>query len=174
MLHNHLMTPKVNMVYTQPGQSPLVNFFHPTQWAPVWYSVMEALDKASLIRLAQTSQTIRYWIISASGLWDINKPLQRFFEDPIAFRSQLGACDAIMSGGFALRFFEHFLRGNVGLNIYVQQGRKSEALHQHLTCVAGYVLGSRNESPESKRENLFEITQVSRCGIFSAQRTATG
>ncbi|KAH0379898.1 hypothetical protein KCU92_g7876, partial [Aureobasidium melanogenum] len=60
--------------------------------------------------------------------WNINQRLARFVNDPKGFRSKLGQADALISGTFALLFFAQLYWLDSGLDIYVQQGSKADAL----------------------------------------------
>lgn len=119
------------------AQSSLVSLFHPSQYAPVRDRLLLALDCPSLVRLAQTSRDMREYILSA---WNINIRLLRFFDDPVAFRSRLGQCDALIAGSFALQFFEGVTWRESDLDIEVRAGPNLEAMHDYLVSDGGYEL----------------------------------
>ncbi|KAH0167768.1 hypothetical protein KCU86_g17818, partial [Aureobasidium melanogenum] len=64
--------------------------------------------------------------------WNINQRLARFVNDPKEFRSRLGQADALISGTFALLFFAQLYWLDSGLDIYVQQGLKADALIRYI------------------------------------------
>ncbi|KAG9560990.1 hypothetical protein KCU97_g17663, partial [Aureobasidium melanogenum] len=64
--------------------------------------------------------------------WNINQRLARFVNDPKEFRSRLGEADALISGTFALLFFAQLYWLDSGLDVYVQQGPKANALLRYI------------------------------------------
>ncbi|KAH0371254.1 hypothetical protein KCU65_g1915, partial [Aureobasidium melanogenum] len=64
--------------------------------------------------------------------WNINRRLARFVNDPKEFRSRLGEADALISGTFALLFFAQLYCLDSGLDIYVRQGSKADALIRYI------------------------------------------
>lgn len=100
---------------------------------------MRAFDKQTLIRLSQTSKGVRGLIYGDETLWNINARLKRFFDDPDAFRAQQRQCDALISGSFALQFFEHVNWPGSDLDMYVEKGQRMESMHRYLTETAGYM-----------------------------------
>lgn len=71
--------------------------------------------------------------------FNINRRLGRFLQDPISFRCQLGRSNALISGSFALQFFERVLREDSMLDIFVQNGQDAEGLKNHLLVKEGLV-----------------------------------
>jgi hypothetical protein len=80
---------------------------------------MEVLDLKSTLSLLQTCRDIRSAIRSHE--WDINTRLKRFVSDPIGFRSELGRYGGLISGSFALQFFERVTWPESDLDIFVQR-----------------------------------------------------
>ena len=70
--------------------------------------------------------------------WDINRRLKRFVAHPKAFRTQLGSSDAVISGSFALQFFDDILWSESGLDLYVQDGKRAVDLQTYLLEKEGY------------------------------------
>lgn len=70
--------------------------------------------------------------------------------DPVVLRSLMSRLDALVSGSFALQFFERVVWKDSGLDIYVEYGREDETttmLEQHLVEAEDYTLKPPVESP---------------------------
>ncbi|OTA84410.1 hypothetical protein M434DRAFT_36467 [Hypoxylon sp. CO27-5] len=98
--------------------------------------IMHYLDTKDVLNLARASTAIRHNIMD--NYWNINSKLARFIRDPTRFRSQLGHSDALISGSFALQFFERTTWLDSDLDIVVQDGKNLEGLAKFLTAVEGY------------------------------------
>jgi hypothetical protein len=75
--------------------------------------------------------------------WNINRQLKHFVKDPINFRSHLAVYDALISGSFALQFFERRIWEDSDLDIYVENWialNNSDALGECLVVHEGYTL----------------------------------
>lgn len=122
-------------------QSRLLVFFGPDQYVDVRTSLFSSLDVQSLVRLSATCKQLHSDILA---LWDVNLRLCRFFGDvdtSKAFRSQLGRCNALIAGSFALQFFEGVLWTESDLDIEVQRGIDLTVLHEWVVGpVGGYTL----------------------------------
>ncbi|KEQ59056.1 uncharacterized protein M437DRAFT_88006 [Aureobasidium melanogenum CBS 110374] len=70
--------------------------------------------------------------------WNIDRRLARFVNDPKEFRSRLGEADALISGTFALLFFAQLYWLDSGLDIYVHQGSKADALIRYIGADKNY------------------------------------
>ncbi|KAI1143205.1 hypothetical protein F5Y05DRAFT_420937 [Hypoxylon sp. FL0543] len=103
---------------------------------PIREGILRHLNTEDLLNLARTASTIRHSIIDNG--WDINDKLSRFIKYPIQFRSQLGRSGALISGSFALQFFERTLWPDSDLDIVVQDGVNLEGLSKYLTTVERY------------------------------------
>ncbi|KAI1084987.1 hypothetical protein F5B20DRAFT_122961 [Whalleya microplaca] len=103
---------------------------------PICARLMRFLDTKDILRLRQTSWSIRLDIMANE--WNINSKLGRFIKYPTEFRSQLGRFDALISGGFALQFLERVVWPESDLDIMVQDGENLEGLARFLVEVEGY------------------------------------
>lgn len=63
--------------------------------------LMACLTIKDILNLCGTSRAVQARI---RDRWDINEKLRRFNVDPVAFRSQLGQCNALISGNFPWHF----------------------------------------------------------------------
>ncbi|KAH8683003.1 hypothetical protein BGZ60DRAFT_551938, partial [Tricladium varicosporioides] len=80
--------------------------------------------------------------------WNINRQLERFVNDPPSLRSLMSQCNALISGSFALQFFERVVWKNSHLDIYVEcqpEGETALPLEEHLVGVEHYTLQPRDE-----------------------------
>ncbi|KAI1325200.1 hypothetical protein F5Y16DRAFT_401663 [Xylariaceae sp. FL0255] len=111
---------------------------------PVQERIFSELDIKSILALCSTSWDMRLDI--KSYLWDINKRLNRFFKDPLAFRTELGRSEAVISGSFALQFFARTFWPNSDLDISVRNDEdKVISLVKFLVEKEGYELASNDE-----------------------------
>ncbi|KAJ4409451.1 hypothetical protein N0V82_009471 [Gnomoniopsis sp. IMI 355080] len=122
------------------NQSHLIQLFQPTQYVPMRDCLFKALDKRSILRLAQTSKQVREMVYGDGALWNINMKLSRFFSNPVAFRSQLALCDALIAGSFALQFFEQVDWLSSDIDLYARMGKDVEAMHSYFIKEEGYAL----------------------------------
>ncbi|KAI0478518.1 hypothetical protein GGR56DRAFT_672542 [Xylariaceae sp. FL0804] len=83
----------------KPGWESLLEMLNIT---PARDSLLQYLGPQDLSRLCQTSSAVRNAV--RSNIWDLNSQLLRFVEDPKAFRSMLGKCDALIFDQFAFEF----------------------------------------------------------------------
>lgn len=130
--------------------SSLIQLFRPTQYVPMRDCLYQALDVRSIIRLAQTSKNVRGMIYSDQALWNINKRLARFFDNSIAFRSQLGLCDGLIAGSFPLQFFENVHWPDSDIDLYVKWGESAEAMHIYLIQDGKYSQSPSENLPETE------------------------
>ena len=77
--------------------------------------------------------------------WDINKKLRRFVTNPQNLRTELGRHDALISGSFAIQFFDGVVWDESDLDIYVEGargegGEGDAAIGRYLMEKEGYKL----------------------------------
>ncbi|KAI0486682.1 hypothetical protein F4859DRAFT_526926 [Xylaria cf. heliscus] len=107
---------------------------------PIQSGILCNLDTGSILNLCKTSWSMRSDIYTY--LWDINKKLERFFENPRAFRTELGRADALISGSFALQFFANKYWPESDLDINLRDGKGVDRLGEYLIEAEGYELAS--------------------------------
>ncbi|ETS88096.1 hypothetical protein PFICI_01924 [Pestalotiopsis fici W106-1] len=117
------------------GEVPLLVRFFSAQYPPMQDRLLLECDARSLLMLAKTSKALQREILS---LWDINRSLSRFFDDPVAFRNAMGQFDAIIAGSFAVQFFEHVSWPYTNLDILVRDESGLESMHEYLVGSANY------------------------------------
>ena len=130
------------------SESPLVGLIQSQIYAPIRDGVLRYLDTKDVLRLCSTSTKLRQHILPVE--WNINARLRRFLKDPIAFRNQLGRSDALISGSFALQFFERVIWQESDLDIVVEEGTGADKLAEYLIRVEGYER-SKNQDFEAYR-----------------------
>lgn len=69
----------------------------------------------------------------------------------------MGQHDALISGSFALQFFERVLWKESDLDMFVQQGHGAEAFCRYLCMEEGYVL-AKSQGREAYR--IFDLVEV--------------
>ncbi|OBZ78027.1 NADPH-dependent methylglyoxal reductase GRE2 [Grifola frondosa] len=87
---------------------------------PIYDKILSHLSPVSLVRLEKASCLTRFAAKDfASRAYNINRLLSRFFTDPIAFRSLQARTAALISGSFALQFFDRTFYPESDLDLYV-------------------------------------------------------
>ncbi|KAI0012491.1 hypothetical protein F4779DRAFT_614462 [Xylariaceae sp. FL0662B] len=131
---------------------------------PIRERVMSFLDTKDILRLRQTSWSIRQDIIANE--WNINTKLERFIKHPVGFRSQLGKSDALISGSFALQFLERVVWPESDLDIMVQDGENLEGLARFLTETEGYEMTLSKGLSDEDGYDPGSITDVMKCRTY--------
>jgi hypothetical protein len=116
---------------------------HPTlidllsgRFEPVREQLMASIDgPKTVFMLASTCRAIRSSIYAHE--WDINTKLKRFVDDPVAFRNQLGD-KGLISGSFALQFFERVTWKESDLDIFMNIGGGHTDMWKYLVTAEGY------------------------------------
>ena len=103
---------------------------------PARTAFARCLSAADLIQLADTCHFARDAFYKSPR--NINSKLRAFLAQPIAFRSRLAQCNALISGSFALQFFEGVIWPESDLDIFVEDGPGSRSLCDYLTNEEGY------------------------------------
>lgn len=112
--------------------------------------LFKALDKRSILRLAQTSKQVRDMIYGDRALWNINRQLTLFFQDPVVFRSQLALCDGLIAGSFALQFFEQVSWPGSDIDLYANMGENMESMDSYLIKEERYIRAPPTRLEESE------------------------
>ncbi|KAL8823699.1 MAG: hypothetical protein Q9191_005627 [Dirinaria sp. TL-2023a] len=93
-------------------------------------SLLNIADIASLSRTCKQLSSFYQALLPAH--WNVDRRLRRFVRDPKALRSQMGRHDALISGSFAVQFFERVTWKESDLDIFVEQRQGAIALENHL------------------------------------------
>jgi hypothetical protein len=110
--------------------------------ALVFDLICRSLEPSSITALQQTCRTI-YGLLQdvIQRQWSINYHLQQYVVNPIALRSQIALCNALISGSVALQFFNRSVWEDSTLDIFVYKGgHNMDRISQHLIIQEGYIL----------------------------------
>ena len=89
--------------------------------------------------------------------WNVDRHLQRFVDNPVAFRMMMADCDALVSGSLALQFFERKTWLESDLDVYVNFSRSID-FRQYLCEHEGYVPTEEKPLDDYKSNNeLLEV-----------------
>ena len=120
------------------SQSKFLSVFDSETHYPIFSTFCGYLSISEIVSLTRTCKKLsglyRYLL---PVLWDVDKALRRYFDDPQCFRSQIAKCDALIVGQFAVRYFERTVCEPQRLDIVVQRGRY-QLLSTYLSNEAGY------------------------------------
>lgn len=118
----------------QASHSPLLELFTQyDRYTLVFDNIYQRLDIMDVIAFSRTCKRLSsFYRNMLPCRWNINRRLARFVNDPREFRSRLGLADALISGTFALLFFAQLYWLDSGLDIYVKQGSKADALIRYI------------------------------------------
>lgn len=127
-----------------------LDIFHLESNYPIFSRICDFLPIASILNLTKTSKSLAsLYHTLLPYQWSLNRSLHRFVKQPTGLRSQLGKCNALISGSFALQSFERVFWDESDLDIFVQDGRGSGELGLYLAEAEGYVLDSTKRRPRS-------------------------
>ncbi|TFK88768.1 hypothetical protein K466DRAFT_520276 [Polyporus arcularius HHB13444] len=87
---------------------------------PVYDNIFSRLSPASFARMSCTCRDVRDATIDfATRAYDINRRLAHYFSDPLAFRALMARTPLLISGSFALQFFERSFYPESDIDLYV-------------------------------------------------------
>ena len=87
---------------------------------PVYDSIFSSLTPASFARMSQVCRDIREVALDfATRAYNINRRLSYYFSDPLGFRSLMARNHLLISGSFALQFFDRTFYPTSDLDIYI-------------------------------------------------------
>ncbi|KAI1367179.1 hypothetical protein F5Y08DRAFT_336848 [Xylaria arbuscula] len=131
---------------------------------PMRTRIFGELDTKSILNLCRTSSGLRADIYSYR--WDINRRLERFFQNPTVFRSALGQADALITGSFALQFFTNKFWPESDLDINVQDGPGVVILGKFLEAEGYELIGNRGEPFSDYEEVIVRLKHIRRILTF--------
>ena len=101
--------------------------------APVYDAIFSCLTPLALARMASVNRNIRMGVKDfQERAYNINKLLQHFFDDPLAFRSLMACTHLVISGSFALQFFDRSFYYHSDLDLYVHPNNSIVDIGRHL------------------------------------------
>jgi len=110
------------------SSSPLLEFLiQREEHYPVFDRICSYLGIGDIISMTRTCKRLSglYQALLATQ-WNVDRALRRFVNDPYRFRSKLGEYDAIVSGSFALQFFDRVIWPESDLDIYISQTQQEQ------------------------------------------------
>lgn len=134
---------------------------------PIFDNICAHLDPHDLLFLRSTTKQLSPSFETLfKTQWNINRLLLRFVGDPVKFRSQLSKHDALISGSFALQFFERRIWQDSDLDIYADGSndlRGPDSIGDYLVASEGYKLKSvkTGKGRGTYIEDLEHISQAS-------------
>jgi hypothetical protein len=156
------------------SSSPLLDIFTQHEhYHLIFDNVYQRLDIKDIIAISRTCKKLSsFYKKMLPCRWNINRRLARYVNDPKAFRQILGEADALISGTFALLFFAQLYWLDSGLDIYVRQGSKADALIRYIGEDKSYKFDhSYGWSDDDQHRTL---TKVSRILLFYIWRVLHG
>lgn len=87
---------------------------------PIMEEIFDLLGPHDIFAMARTTKAFCEVLSSLHhSRWNINTSLNRFVREPTRLREQLAVWDAVISGSFALQFFERVVWKESDLNIFI-------------------------------------------------------
>jgi hypothetical protein len=119
--------------------------YYPVRDRICFYSSIGAIIAISRTckQLSQTYQDL------LATQWNIDSKLSRFVADPRRFRMRLRDTEAVISGSFAVQFFDRTVYRDADLDVFVEHGNHVKGLCKHLTSTEGYKLAYTRDGPKS-------------------------
>ena len=124
------------------SQSPKPTLLDLFESYPVFDRLCQHLPMREIINLTRTCRALSnlYQTLLRLKKWDVDRSLRRFVNDPRQLRAQLGKCEGLISGSFALQFFERVHWHDSDLDIFVEQGPRATELELYILSQEGYRL----------------------------------
>lgn len=108
---------------------------------PIFSCLCDHLSIGDILALSRTCKKLSgiYEYLTPMR-WNVDKQLQRFVNDPAGLRSKMGELNILISGSFAIQFFERVTWPSSDLDMYVRDGKGADALRAYLVNSEGYTL----------------------------------
>ncbi|KAK6342468.1 hypothetical protein TWF718_007871 [Orbilia javanica] len=116
----------------------LLDILSPSQ--PILYtSIFSFLDPPDIVRLLATCKSLQLFKYE---LWNVNRSLRRFVDDPLAFRTLMARHNALVSGSHALQFLARVKWTDSDLDVYITGEEGLREFADHLTQKEGYAFSA--------------------------------
>ncbi|TFK88767.1 hypothetical protein K466DRAFT_520274 [Polyporus arcularius HHB13444] len=93
---------------------------------PVYDNIFCRLPSASFARMSRVCRDVREATMDfATRAYNIDRKLRRYFSDPLDFRALMSRTGLIISGSFALQFFDRSFYPESDLDLYVWSGESA-------------------------------------------------
>ena len=134
---------------------------------PISTRISRILSISDIINLTRTCKAFAHLYKSLlSSQWNIDKRLARFVNNITRFRSQMASFNALISGSFALQFFDRVRWSGSDLDISIRE--KADEFEHYLCHVEGYqrkrtTYGARYDMTGVDKVKLFFL--IYSCGV---------
>ncbi|MCJ1402670.1 hypothetical protein MMC11_005890 [Xylographa trunciseda] len=144
-----------------PSRGSVLDFLtEQEQHYPVFRRLCFYLGIAEIIALTRTCRKLSSLYRQILKFeWNILPRLRRFVDNPEGLLSKLGQCEALISGSFALQFFERVTWRESDLDLFVRDGNGAEDLCEYLENVEKCELVSINDNESYSMVDLV-VTQT--------------
>jgi len=117
-------------------------FLEVFNYGPILETLGKCLAIADVVAVTRTcKQLSKLYAYLIPTQWNVDTLLKRFVEHPKELRAQIGKHNALISGSFALQFFERPTRWEAAdINIYVERGNDATCLSRYLIEQEGYTI----------------------------------
>ncbi|KAL9580239.1 MAG: hypothetical protein Q9212_004611 [Teloschistes hypoglaucus] len=123
---------------------PLLNILDYDSQYPVCDRICSFLPIGDLVNLTRTCRQLSSLYQNLlPAQWNVDRRLLGFVNDPKALRSFMGKHDVLISGSFAIQFFERVTWKESDLDLYAEAGPSTEALDKYLCEKEGYRISRR-------------------------------
>ncbi|KAK8206878.1 hypothetical protein M8818_004713 [Zalaria obscura] len=107
----------------------------------IFYDIAKYLDVGSLVALTRTCKRLSgvyQTLLQGTEQWNVDYKLYNFVNNPRALRYTMGKCGALISGSFALQFFERANWEDADLDIFVEDGADAAEMVQYVEQIEHY------------------------------------
>lgn len=166
MLHRKHSVKRAQQNMTNVASDPQGAVFEDLFWdvfssGPILDEIGRYLEIADIVNLSKTCKSLSGLYNEVSRLqWDIDSLLKRFLKYSKHFRQQLGLTEALITGSFALEFFERPLWRAPNLDLVVQEGERAFRLLEYFTRYEDYIWDKEPE-PDTVPHGFRYVDKVS-------------
>ena len=156
---------KTRPIVGRPSLGAQVNIFDLFACYPVLDRICFYLSIGTIVALSRTCKRLSHaYRDLLRTQWNIDMKLSKFVADSTRFRLQLRESEAIISGSFAVQFFDRTTYQDSDLDIFIKHGDQVGALADHLTAVEGYRL--REKDPDLEATWLYDsLSAIHEVGV---------
>ena len=121
-------------------RSSLVTLLDSSRYYPIFINICQHLAIGDIVAISRTCDSLStVYKQLLPILWNVNRSLKRYVEDPQAFRSQLAVNDAVIAGSFVLQFLDRTHYPGSTLNLFQCWQSTNENDSNAPSRLAGYL-----------------------------------
>ena len=126
---------------------------------PIFDRLCLHLPIREIINLTRTCRALSklYQTLLHLQQWNVDRSLLRFVKEPRQLRAQMAKCDGLISGSFALQFFERVHWPDSGLDIFVREGHNAQQLELYILEKEGYEFSRIKHNSDIYRYDISEV-----------------